>query len=150
MALPIPWIWHAELRTDIENNRRKKKKTNIDTSSIQNPFSCAEFQRILWACAPKPRSSVSDHQPSWCTVRKSLHLRLANQAGECGRSARMKCYFQHGWLGNHVNLHPAITYRDLAGDGRRMESTKSGRVKPLDPSTLRVRCGCKRTDSSEW
>ena len=35
---------------------------------------------------------------------------------------------------------PAITNRDLAGDGKRMGCTKSGRVKPLDPLTLRVRC----------
>ena len=39
--------------TDIENNREKKKKINIDTSSAQNPFLCAEFQRRLWAL---PRS----------------------------------------------------------------------------------------------
>ena len=44
---------------------------------------------------------------------------------------------QHGRLRNHANLHQAITCRDLTGDGRRMEYTKSGRVKPLDPSTLR-------------
>ena len=47
--------------TDVENNRRKKKKINIDTSSIQNPFLCAEFQRTLWAFAPQPGNSVSDH-----------------------------------------------------------------------------------------
>ena len=43
----------------------------------------------------------------------------------------------------------SITCRDLARDGKRMEYTKSGRVKPLDHSSLRVRCGCKRTDSNE-
>ena len=31
-----------------------------------------------------------------------------------------------------------ITCRELAGDGRHMERTKSGHGKPLDPSSLRV------------
>ena len=96
--------------TDIENNKRKKKKVNIDTSSIQNPFLCAEFQRRLWVFAPQPRNSVSDHveelsgfllkhakdvfgekgrkprQPwishgTWCTVKVIAPLRrLANHA----------------------------------------------------------------------
>ena len=52
--------------TDTENNRRKKKKINIDTSSIQNPFLCAEFQRRLWAFAPKPGNSVSDIARAFC------------------------------------------------------------------------------------
>ena len=106
--------------TDIENNRRKKLKINIDTSSIQNPFLCAEFQRRLLAFAPNLGNSVSDHaeefsgcllkhardvfgekgrkprQPrishgTWCTVKVIAFLRrLADQAGECGRFARLK------------------------------------------------------------
>ena len=113
--------------TDIENNKRKKKKINIDTSSMQNPFLCAEFQRRMWAFAPKPGNSVSDHaeelsgflfkharkivgvrgrktrQPwishgIWCTVKVIAPLRrLANQARECGRFARMKCHFA-AWM----------------------------------------------------
>ena len=118
--------------TDVENNRRKKKKINIDTSSMQNPFLCAEFQRRLWAFAPKPGNSVSDHaeehsgflvkhardvfgvkerksrQPwishgTWCTVKVIAPLwRLANQAGECGRFARMKCYFA-AWMASKLS-----------------------------------------------
>ena len=66
---PYPWIWHVELRrttavlsvqswskggTGVENSRRKTQKIDIDTSSIPNPFLCAEFQRRLWAFAPQP------------------------------------------------------------------------------------------------
>ena len=51
----------VKVESETKDNRKKKKKINIDTSSIQNPFLCAEFQRRMWAFAPKPRSSVSDH-----------------------------------------------------------------------------------------
>ena len=39
--------------TGIENSRRKRKKINIDTSSIQNPLLCAEFQRRMLEVCPK-------------------------------------------------------------------------------------------------
>ena len=61
---------------------------------------------------------------------KSLHLcgDLRTKPGVWDDLRETSVTLQHG---NHANLHPAITCRDLAGDGRRMEYTKSGRVKPL-------------------
>ena len=38
---------------DIENNRRKSKNINIDTSSIQNPFLCAEFSKKTVGVCPE-------------------------------------------------------------------------------------------------
>ena len=115
------------MRTDIENKRRKKININIHTSSMQNPFLSVELQRRIWAFAPKPGNSVSDHaeelsdfivkhardvfgvkerkprQPwishgTWCAVKViALLRRLAHQAGECGRFGIMKRYFA-AWM----------------------------------------------------
>ena len=121
--------------TDIENNRRKRKSTSTH-HRFRNPFLCAEFQRRLWAFAPKPGSSVSDHaeelsrfleacercrQPwisngTWCTVKVIAPLRrLANQARECGRFSRMKCYFAAWMASKPCEFAPG---HHLQGPGR--------------------------------
>ena len=107
--------------------RKRKRKSTSTRHRFKIRLLCAEFQRRLWAFAPQPGNSVSDHaeelsgfllkhardvfgeqgrkprQPwishgTWCTVKVIAPLRrLANQAGECGRFARMKCYFA-AWM----------------------------------------------------
>ena len=80
--------------TGIGNNRRKKKKINIDTSSIQNPFLCAEFQRRMWAFAPKPGNSVSDHAEEL----SSFLLKHAREVfGEKGRKPRLPWISRGTW-----------------------------------------------------
>ena len=111
------------LRTTKES-KRKSTSTHL-RCKIRTVF--VEFQRRLWASAPKPANSVSDHaeelsvflvkharevfgvkgrkprqpwisQGTWYTVKVIAPLRrLANQAGESGRFARMMCYFA-AWM----------------------------------------------------
>ena len=159
-----------------EKNQRKIK-SNIDTSSMQNQYLCVEFQRRLWTFAPKPGNSVSDHaeafsifllqqaqeffgvkgrkpwisQGTWCTMKIiALLRRLANQAAECGRYARMKCYFA-AWVARRpCEVAPGDHQQGLHKGWKAFETTKSGHGEPLDPSALRVRCGLQLTDSSEW
>ena len=76
VALPIPWTLACGAAEDhryvmcslevkggrtLRTTEESKRKSTSTHPSIQNPFLCAEFQRRLWAFAPKPGNSVSDH-----------------------------------------------------------------------------------------
>ena len=141
----VKCLFEVKDETRTEKNHRKKKKINIDTSLMQNPYLCVEFQRRLWTLAPKPGNSVSDHaeefsifllqqvkqffgvkgqswisQGTWCKIKVIAPLRrFANQAAECGRFARMKRYFCN--MGGDETLR-VRTLRSPAGTLQGMES----------------------------
>ena len=90
-------------------------------------------------------------QSTWCTVKAIAPLlRLANQAGECGSFARMKCNFAAWMATRPCEFAPGDDQQGPQKGWDAYGTHQEWSRRAADPCTVRVRCGLKLTDSSEW